>query len=445
MQSMTRGESRSFARQSAWMMAATLASGMAMMLVHTFVSKRCGPRAYAEFKTLLSTFYVVAAVGGGFWMLFGQRTAAAITDSQRMAVASSARRAVGLILGLGALAAGALYQFQADLVALWKLSSAWGLWATWLLGVLTLWVSVARGMVQGRQAFGVLGWMAILDGLGRFGMVVLLVLMLGGGAASVIGGAVLGCGAALVVGLWSARDVWMLRSSRADEAGKGAGMRLEGLLPLSLNAAALQMFQQYDNLFWQGAIPAEVFAAWNLGATYSPAQTVGFAITQLTVPLALVMMPRVARSAARGEKSDTLKLALICTGGMGVIAASVCSIFPQLPLRIMFFNRPENWAASPLVPWFAWAMVLFTVANVLLNDLFARRRLGVVAAVVAVSVAYIAVLNAIRPHLLTLAPADAYRTALMVLCGSTALLLVVSSIAVLWAGKADRSADSRLA
>ena len=434
---MTPKEGRSFARQSAWMMAATLMGGMAMMFVHTFVSKRCGPQAYAEFKTLLSTFYVVAAVGGGFWMVFGQRTAAAITEVQRVSVGVSARRAVGLILGLGVLAGGVLYRYQADLVALWKLNGAGGLWATWMLGVLTLWISVARGIVQGRQAFGVLGWMAILDGLGRLGIVVVLVTVIGGGAGSVIAGAGVGCAAALMVGLWSARDLWLLRPGSGAEGGGETGTRLAGLLPLSLSAAALQMFQQYDNLFWQGAIPTAVFEAWNLGATYSPAQTVGFAITQFTVPLALVMMPRIARSVAKGEKSDTLKLALMCTGGMGMLAAGICTVFPRLPLQIMFFNRPENWAASPLVPWFAWSMVLFTVANVLLNDLFARRRLGVVAAVVAVSVAYVAVLNGIRPYLLTLSPSDAYRTALKVLCGSTALLLAVSAVAVWQARRAD--------
>ena len=60
------------------MVLATVAGGAAMMLVHTFVSKRCGDRAYAEFKALLSSFYVIAAVGGGLWMLFGQQTAAAV-------------------------------------------------------------------------------------------------------------------------------------------------------------------------------------------------------------------------------------------------------------------------------------------------------------------------------------------------------------------------------
>jgi peptidoglycan biosynthesis protein MviN/MurJ (putative lipid II flippase) len=142
------------------------------------------------------------------------------------------------------------------------------------------------------------------------------------------------------------------------------------------------VFQQYDNMFWQAAIPAADLSAWNLGARYSPAQTVGFGLTQFTVPLALVMMPRLARSAAMGEASNSLKLTVLCTAAMGGGAALACTILPRLPLQVMFFNKPENWAAAPLVPWFAWAMTFFTLANVFLNDLFARRRFGVVAVIV---------------------------------------------------------------
>ena len=61
------GEARGFMRHGAWMVAASLTGGVAMMLVHSWVSRRCGGPAYAEFKTLLSTFYGVAAVGGGLW------------------------------------------------------------------------------------------------------------------------------------------------------------------------------------------------------------------------------------------------------------------------------------------------------------------------------------------------------------------------------------------
>ena len=73
---MSESKQNSFFRQSAWMVVATVASGMAMMLVHNLFAKRAGKIAYAEFKALFSSFYVIAAIGGGLWTLFAQQTAA---------------------------------------------------------------------------------------------------------------------------------------------------------------------------------------------------------------------------------------------------------------------------------------------------------------------------------------------------------------------------------
>lgn len=416
---------QSFARQGAWMVLATVAGGGAMMFVHTFISKKCGDRAYAEFKALLSSFYVIAAVGGGLWTLFGQQTAAAVNEPLLRGVGSAARRTAGLILGVWTLVALALVVFQDRLVDLWKLSGPSGLWATWVLGLLTLWVSVARGLVQGLQNFTALGWLTILDGIGRFATVMLIVTLISPGAAGALAGASLGCAAALTVGIWGARSVLRLPAGPVD----GAVWR-SGFVPLAVNAAAIQIFQQYDNMFWQAAVPATDLASWNLGARYSPAQTIGFGLTQFTVPLALVMLPRVARSAATGEQSDSLRLTLLSTAVLGGLAAVACTVLPKLPLQVMFFNKPENWVAAPLVPWFAWAMTFFTVANVLMNDLFARRRFGIVAAVVLLAVAYVATLQFLKPRFLTLDPVLAYRTGVQVLCGFTAALLATAAVFV---------------
>jgi peptidoglycan biosynthesis protein MviN/MurJ (putative lipid II flippase) len=139
------------------------------------------------------------------------------------------------------------------------------------------------------------------------------------------------------------------------------------------------------------------------------------------------MLPRVARSAATGEASNSLKLTVLCTAVMGGGVALVCTILPKLPLQVMFFNKPENWAAAPLVPWFAWAMTFFTLANVFLNDLFARRRFGVVAAMLALSVGYIAALQWLKPRLLGMEADQAYRLGVQVLCGFTLSMLAVAA------------------
>ncbi len=413
----------SFFRNSAWMVLATVLGGAAMMLVHNVVSKRGGAEAYAEFKTLLSSFYVIAAVGGGLWTLFAQQQAAAVTEAEMRRVAGAARRVGLVILLLWIGVAVVLWIGQAGLVRLWKLSNPASLWATWLLGLLTLWVSVLKGLVQGRQNFLVLGWIAILDGLGRFGAVLLILTLFAGQAAGAMVGAAVGCAGAVAVGLWAVRGTLSLKPEPVPWRAW-----LGGFVPLALNAAALQLFQQYDNMFWKALIPADRLDDWNLGERYSPAQTVGFGITQFTVPLALVMLPRIARSAAKGERSDTLRLAVISVGVLGGLAALGCTILPRLPLQVMFFNKPENWAAAPLVPWFAWGMTAFTLSNLFLNDQFARRRFAVVPGVILLAAAYVITLHLLRPRLLSMPVADAYCLGVQTLGGFNLALLALAAV-----------------
>ena len=91
-------------------------------------------------------------------------------------------------------------------------------------------------------------------------------------------GAVLGCLAALCVGIWGVREVFQMR---------GGEFRwrpwLLSFVPLAASSGALQLIQQFDNMFWQAIMPD----AGVVGTLFSPAQTVGFGITQFTVPLAL--------------------------------------------------------------------------------------------------------------------------------------------------------------
>lgn len=416
-------EVKGFLRQSAWMIVATVGGGVAMILVHAVVRAKAGPDAYSEFKALLSSFYVIAAASGGLWALFAQRTASAVTEEQLRAVARGARHLAAAILLVWLLLAAIMYWQFPTLISLWKVTHPAALWATWGLGLATLWTAIARGLVQGRQNFRSLGAVAILDGFGRFVAVYVIVAILGGLAAGAIFGAVLGCLAALAVGLWGSHEVWC-------KPGLPFPWKswFSAFVPMTMAAAGIQIMQQYDNMFWQALIPEDRWAEWNLGALYSPAQTVGFGITQFTIPLALVLLPRVARSVALGEKSNTVQLAALCTLILGGGGALVCTVLPTLPLQIMFFGTPDNWAAAPLVPWFAWAMLLLTLAWIYLNDLFARARFAVTPWVLGIALAYVGTLWLCRSHLLSMEVGAAYRLGVQILGAFNLLMLVVAAI-----------------
>jgi hypothetical protein len=73
--------------------------------------------------------------------------------------------------------------------------------------------------------------------------------------------------------------------------------------------------------------------------------------------------------------------------------ALVCTLFPELPLRVIFIGNPAAWSASPLVPWFAWALLPLILAMVLINNLLARERFGIVPWMTLVMAGYLAVLT----------------------------------------------------
>ena len=52
-------------------------------------------------------------------------------------------------------------------------------------------------------------------------------------------------------------------------------------------------------------------------------------------------------------------------------------MIPWLPVRILF-GPIDPVLATPLVPWFAWSMLAFTLGNVLLSNLLARERFGII-------------------------------------------------------------------
>ena len=366
-------ESRSqFLKQSLWMIAATLGGGAGMALVHGSVSKLGGAQVYFQFKSLMAIFYVVGAAQGALWTLTARQTATALTLDAIQATRARLKRSAGTVLLVMTLAGLALIPGGPALASHLKLTSVLPLWITWGLILASLLAALQRGVLQGRQDFAGLGSMSIADGLGRFASVAIILSWLGSSAAGAIGGALSGTLIAMAVGFRAIRPWGVENPGSALPPGNAAPATTEtlgGFWPLFLGAAALQALSQLDNLFLQAAVPE----AWQkeVGSRYSPGAQVGFALSQFTVPLALVMFPKVARSTAGGEGHQAFRWTLLATVILGGLAALGCTLLPWLPVKILLPGIPTELSA-PLVPWFAWGMLAFTLANVLFSDRMAH-------------------------------------------------------------------------
>jgi hypothetical protein len=86
------------------------------------------------------------------------------------------------------------------------------------------------------------------------------------------------------------------------------------------------------------------------------------------------------------------------------------------------------WKAAPLVPWFAWALLPLTVANVLVQNILAQARFKAVLWLMLVPPAYAAALCLQASHLVAMKePFDAFIRIIQTLgVASTALCLLAA-------------------
>ncbi|MEO6034580.1 MAG: hypothetical protein ABIQ35_04935 [Verrucomicrobiota bacterium] len=404
---------KAFFRQSGWMVLATGIGGVFMSAVHPVTAKI---EDYALFAVLLRCLIPLGIPTAGLQIVFAQQAAAAIEESQVEQLRRTAR-SVMAVLFFGWLALAAFLFFAQDSVLRFlQINNARALWTTMLVVLVSLWLPVLRGILQGRQNFMALGWAGILDGAGRLLAASIIVKILHGGAAGAMASAVFGQLTVLAACLWWGRDVFTGRTSAFQWR-----VWFKRLIPLTFGFGALLFVQSADLIYVQSVLSGEQVRF------YTPVNVIGFALVQFTGPMVAVMFPKVVRSLARTEKTDALKLTFFTTAAVGIAAALVCTILPELPFRVLYFTRPEFWKSAPLVPWFVWCMVVTTLANVLIGNLLAREKFSIVPSLVVIGLAYGLTLFLLRNYLKSLPPFDALQRVVLTLGGFNLALLAVAA------------------
>jgi O-antigen/teichoic acid export membrane protein len=406
-----------FFRQSSWMVIATFAGGVLMAAVHTFASKM-GPQEYATFVSLLRLLIIMSVPSSALQTIFARQAAIVTNEQQEEQLRATTRAILRLTFLVWVVSVAAMLAAIQPLSRLLLVSNKAALYFTAVLVLTNLWIPVAKGLLQGKHQFGGLGWLQISDGVGRFAFVILIVWLMGGKAAGGMFAAVVGQLITIVIGAWLTREHWQTRPAAAFHWQNWLGQAV----PLTLGLGAVLVMSSMDMLFVQALYPGS-----SRTALYSGAMLTGFAIIQFVAPVALVMFARVAQNVARAERSDSLGLTLAATIFFGMVAAVGCTVLPKLPLRLMYFSNRAMWEAWPLVPWFAWALLPLTVANVLVQNILARGRFQAVPWLVLVPVVYGACLCWQAPHLLTLTPFDGFIRVIQTLGGASLLLCAVAA------------------
>jgi O-antigen/teichoic acid export membrane protein len=406
-----------FFRQSGWMVIATFLGGAFMTLVHS-VARKMGSQDYSTFVTLLRVLIILGIPSAALQTVFAQQAAAAASAEKERQLAATTRALfvwtffVWLVVAVGVLAA------LGPVSRLLKVSNPVALFLTLAVGLTSLWGPIFKGLLQGRHLFGGLGALQIVDGAGRFTVTLVVVQFLDGKAASAMGAALLGQITALLIGAWFTRAIWTGHQGAVFQWRRW----ISGALPLTIGLGTVLLMSSIDMVFVQG-----FFADTRQTALYGGAMLTGFAIIQFIAPVTTVMFPRIVRAVAHAEPTDGMKKTLAATILFGCCAAVGCTLFPTLPLRLMYFKNPEMMAAAPLVPWFAWALLPLTVANVLVQNVLARSRFEAVPWLFLVPVGYTAALFLQGPRFAAMPDFDAFiriiqtlGVSCVVLCGVAA-------------------------
>jgi O-antigen/teichoic acid export membrane protein len=363
-----------FFRQSGWLMFAAVAGGALTFGVHFLAKSDAVPKSqYAAFGTLLMVVGCLPTMP--LQMIFTQQAALALATGRERQLAGMIRLTWLWTFLVWLAGAALVLVFQKQIVAGWHLPDAMGLWATLLLLLFSIWLPLFSGVLQGRQDFFWMGWSTILAGVGRVAGAAVLVLALSMGAAGMMTGAFIGVALGAGITIWRTRDLWSLRA----ESFNGKSL-LRQVTPLLLGFGACQFLFTSDTMF------AKAYFSDDEMGPYVAAGTLSRGLLWLVMPLATVMFPKIVQSTARSEKSNLFGLVVLGTAVLSIGGGLGLWLFGPLVIKLVY--KSTYLGAAALIPWYAAAMVPLALANVLVNDLLARSKFGVVPFMVLLAAAY---------------------------------------------------------
>jgi O-antigen/teichoic acid export membrane protein len=423
----------SFFRQSGWMMIASIAGGGFMWAVHLvmqkpvdqlpivpirdflarFIQAPPSEAQYGLFATLLNLVMWMSIPSNGLQTVFAQQAAASSDDQRERQLRGTVRSVLSATTLIWGVLTVLFFLSRNRILAGLNVPDPMALWLTVFVGLPILWTPIFAGLLQGRQNFLWLGWTSMMSGLGRCLAALVLVRMLGGGVTGAMAAVLIGSAVPLLFSLWQTRGDW-----HGPRIPVQWGPWLRRLVPLTVGLGVTIVMLSVDMI-----VVRRFFPPTETGF-YAAAATLGRALFLFTVPLAGVMFPKIVRSAALAERTDVLAQALGATAIMGAGAALFLTIFPKLPLQIVY--GPSYLVIAPLVPWYMWCVLPVTLANILINNLLARERFGIVPWILLVAVAYVATLWIVGRGLSQRPPLESFRTIVQLLGGFNFLLLLTS-------------------
>jgi O-antigen/teichoic acid export membrane protein len=296
---------------------------------------------YGDLTALLAFTVVAAVPTGAAQTIVAERVAVLIAQGERERVRYLVRHASAHVLSI-AIVVGVMYTACIPLVkSAFGLQSLGPALALAPLLVLTLFIPVAYGVLQGMERFVLLGALALAVACSRIAFGVPWTLA-GGGAGGPLFGQALGTVVALAVTVWLVRDYALRR---------GTGAAKSGMLrrPDRRTLAAGGTFTAFALLSNLDVLLAKLLMSPDAAGVYAALVTVEKIIIFLPGAIAVVMVPSAARARLMQQSAaHVLRLAGLLVTATTLVVAVPAAIAPHLVLRLMFGQKYVGAAAGVL-------------------------------------------------------------------------------------------------
>ena len=207
-------ESRfTFFRQSGWMLIATVVSGAFMTLVQAAAQQMpkdpvTGNTEYGVFSALMNALAQLAIPALGLQTVFAQQAVAATDEAKRAELVGTVRGVVKVLAIFWLVIVVLAVTFREHLLRDYKIINPLAIWITLGVALVSILNPVFAGLAQGRQNFLWFGWATILNGVGRFAAVAVLIVWLHKQAAGAMAGVLAGSLLALGIFIWKTNVEW---------------------------------------------------------------------------------------------------------------------------------------------------------------------------------------------------------------------------------------------
>lgn len=327
------------------------------LLFHMLIGRRMEGEHYAEFVALIGLLNVLNVPAGVMQMTMARYVAECMQADTESAWLSLVRAGMRAVTRWGLLALVGWFLLAPALRAGLRASGVAGLGMVGVIAFVFLYTPILGGALQGSRRFG---WFA-LSGIGvavsRLALAG-IVLFIHRGVAAMLGVVATSFAIGLIIAYWPLR------------ASRGAA-----------GAAPVAPAQDVHRYFWgvlvgQGALfllmnadlilSPRLFAGETLAA-YGKAATLSRIVFLLPLPMITAMFPRAVTS----DRPWIVLAPLGATLGISLAAAAALSLFPALPMSLMYGVSDPIYLA--LVRRYVWAAIPLALLNTLSPYIWARR------------------------------------------------------------------------